>query len=163
MGSPSRSLALAALFALLSPSVASAQAPAPGTPAPPPPGGGGSQHAAGPPGDSPGGSGAAADDKPKPAASTGNVGGVSFNDKPARRAPVARVVLARLRAGRHGRLTLVLRGRSRARTVRARVAGANRHGRTIGVLVRRVRTNRTVRIGGLPRPPGGKVRISIAR
>lgn len=90
MGSPSRSLALAALFALLAPSVASAQAPAPGTP--PPPGGGGSQRAAGPPGDSPGGA-AAADDKSKPAASTGNVGGVSFNDKPARRAPQARATV----------------------------------------------------------------------
>ena len=90
MGSPSRSLALAALFALLAPSVASAQGagPAPGNAAPPPPGGGAQRPAAGGPGgDAP--PAASADDK---RASSGNVGGVSFNDKPTRRAPQARAV-----------------------------------------------------------------------
>jgi hypothetical protein len=91
MGSPSRSLALAALFALLAPTVASAQGagPAPGN-APPPPGGG--QRAAGPASDAP--AAGAADDK-KGTGSTGNVGGVTFSDKPARRAPQARAVIRR--------------------------------------------------------------------
>jgi hypothetical protein len=85
MGSSSRSLALVALFALLAPSVASAQ----GTgvlPVPPPPGGGAAAQGAGSDTGGTGTSGAAADKKP---ASSGNVGGVSFQDKPARRAPVA--------------------------------------------------------------------------
>jgi hypothetical protein len=92
MGFPTRSLALAALFALLAPSVASAQGagPAPGTPAPPPPGGGrAAAAAASGSGDAPA---AAADDKKGPT-STGNVGGVSFSDKPARRAPQARATV----------------------------------------------------------------------
>lgn len=90
MGSPSRSVALAALFALLAPSAASAQGAAPGgTAAPPPPGGARAASAAGPAGDAP--SAAGADDKKAPA-SNGNVGGVSFNDTPTRRAPQARVL-----------------------------------------------------------------------
>jgi hypothetical protein len=94
MGSSSRSLALAALLALLVPQVASAQ----GTgvlPVPPPPGGGGAP-ASGPSdtGGAGGGAaaGAAADKKP---ASAGNVGGVSFQDKPSQRAPAARAVIRR--------------------------------------------------------------------
>jgi hypothetical protein len=94
MGSSSRNLALAALFALLVPQVASAQ----GTgvlPVPPPPGGGGAP-ASGPSdtggAGGAGAAGAAADKKP---ASAGNVGGVSFQDKPAQRSPVARAVVRR--------------------------------------------------------------------
>ncbi len=91
MGSPSRSVALAALFALLAPSAASAQGAAPGgTASPPPPGGG--RAAAPASGDAP--ATAAADDK-KPPAGTGNLGGVSFNDKPSRRAPQARAAIRR--------------------------------------------------------------------
>ena len=89
MGSSSRSLALAALFALLAPSVASAQGtgvlPTPAAPAPA--GGGGAAPAAGASASAGTGSSAAAAEK-KPA-SSGNVGGVTFQDKPARRAPVA--------------------------------------------------------------------------
>ncbi|MDB5216404.1 MAG: hypothetical protein JWO86_4331 [Myxococcaceae bacterium] len=88
---PSRGLALAALFALLAPSVASAQ----GTGNPPPPGGGAQPAPAGGAtdnGSAAGAAGAAADKKP---ASSGNVGGVTFQDKPARRAPVSRAVLRR--------------------------------------------------------------------
>lgn len=92
MGSSSRSLALAALFALLVPQVASAQ----GTgvlPVPPPPGGGAAP--AGGPSD-PGGAGAAGAAADKKPASAGNVGGVSFQDKPAQRSsPVARAVIRR--------------------------------------------------------------------
>jgi hypothetical protein len=99
MASPSRSLALAALFALLAPSVASAQGT--GVTAPQPTGapGGGAGGAASSPapasgGDNgaAGGTAAAGDKKP---ASAGNVGGVSFQDKPVRRAPIGRAVLRR--------------------------------------------------------------------
>jgi hypothetical protein len=77
MGSSSRSLALAALFALLVPSVASvASAQGAGAAPTTPPAGAAA--------------GAAAEKQP---ASNGNVGGVSFQDKPARR--VARGVLHR--------------------------------------------------------------------
>ena len=92
MGSPSRSLALAALFALLAPSVASAQGT--GSTAPQPAGGAtdtGAAPGTGGPG-GPGGPGATGEKKP---ASAGNVGGVSFQDKPTRRAPVGRAVLRR--------------------------------------------------------------------
>jgi hypothetical protein len=88
MGSSTRCLAFAALIALLVPSVASAQGtgavpttpPAAADTAPPPGGGSGSGGSAG------AGTGAAAE---KPPASAGNVGGVSFQDKPVRRAPRA--------------------------------------------------------------------------
>jgi hypothetical protein len=100
MASPSRGLALAALFALLAPSVASAQGT--GVTAPQPTGaagGGGGGAAQGSPalasgGDNgaAGGTAAAGDKKP---ASPGNVGGVSFQDKPVRRAPIGRAVLRR--------------------------------------------------------------------
>src|SRR5687768_50842 len=89
MGFSVRSLLVLAL--VLVPVVASAQAPgaAPGTP-PPPPGGGA------PAGGDPGG------EKPKPPAdakSTGNIGGVSFNDKAPRRVPTVRTQRAVGRAG----------------------------------------------------------------
>jgi hypothetical protein len=95
MAFPSRSLALAALFALLAPSVASAQGT--GSTAPQPAGGGAGT--AGSPAPASGGdngtaAGAAAAGDKKPS-SPGNVGGVSFQDKPARRAPTGRVVLRR--------------------------------------------------------------------
>ena len=92
MGSSSRSLALAALFALLVPQVASAQ----GTgvlPVPPAPGGGAAAQPAG--ASDPGGAGAAGAAADKKPASPGNVGGVSFQDKPAQRSPVARAVIRR--------------------------------------------------------------------
>jgi len=102
MGFPVRTLGRAALLAvLLVPVLASAQGAGgtpgtpgiPGTPSTPPPGGGGS---------APGGTDpSSAPAKPADAKSTGNVGGVSFNDKPARRAPVAR---AAIRAGKSGPL-----------------------------------------------------------
>jgi len=86
MGSSTRCLALGALIALLVPSVASAQGtgavpttpqvPGAAEPAPPPGGGAGGGS----------GSGGAADKQP---ASSGNVGGVTFQDKPVRRAPRA--------------------------------------------------------------------------
>jgi len=82
MGSSSRSLALAALFALLVPSAASAQGTG-AVPTAPPPGGGAPAAGAS---DSAGAAASAAEKKP---ASSGNVGGVTFQDKPARRAPVA--------------------------------------------------------------------------
>jgi hypothetical protein len=85
MGSSSRSLALAALFALLAPSVASAQ----GTgvvPTAPPPGGGSAPAAASDTGGAPA-PGAAAGNKPP--ASSGNVSGATFQDKPVRRGPAA--------------------------------------------------------------------------
>ena len=99
MGSPSRSLALAALFALLAPSVASAQGagPAPGgTAARPAPGGGRAAGPAGPAGGEapPAAATPGADDK-KASSSNSNLGGVSFNDKPTRRAPQGRVVTRR--------------------------------------------------------------------
>jgi hypothetical protein len=97
MGFPTRSLALAALFALLAPTTASAQGAGPGpgggtAPAPPPPGGGASPGPAGTGTGGTGTGGAAADEKK---AGAGNVGGVSFSDKPARRAPVARAAIRR--------------------------------------------------------------------
>ena len=96
MASPSRSLALAALFALLAPSVASvASAQGTGSTAPQPspaPASGGDNGTAGGNGAGGAGAGAAGDKKP---ASAGNVGGVSFQDKPARRAPIGRPVLRR--------------------------------------------------------------------
>ena len=96
MGFSVRSLGLVSLLALvLTPAIAAAQgAPPPAATAlPPPPGGGttpggGAGGAAGSGGATSGGAAAAkpADDSK----STGNVGGVSFNDKPVRRAPTQR-------------------------------------------------------------------------
>jgi hypothetical protein len=83
MGSSTRCLALAALIALLVPSVASAQGTGavPTTPpaadTPPPPGGGAAGGS---------GTGGAAEKAP---ASGGNVSGATFQDKPVRRAPRA--------------------------------------------------------------------------
>lgn len=76
---------LGCLALVLVPAVAFAQGagPATGATATPPPPGGGSAPAAG------AASGAPADETPK---STGAIGGVSFTDKPARRAPVARAL-----------------------------------------------------------------------
>ena len=89
MGFPVRTLAVLAL--VLVPVLASAQGngPTPGTPGTPPPPGGGAPPPGGGGATDPGG--APADKKPADAKSTGNVGGVSFNDKPARRAPIGRV------------------------------------------------------------------------
>jgi hypothetical protein len=104
MASSSRSLALVALFALLAPSVASAQGT--GSTAPQPAGGGGgagggagsggAQGSAAPAsGGDTGAAGAAGAGGDKKPASAGNVGGVSFQDKPTRRAPTGRTVLRR--------------------------------------------------------------------
>jgi hypothetical protein len=85
MGFPVRALAVLAL--VLVPVVASAQGAGgiPGTPGTPPPPGGGAAPLP-PPGGGTDPGGAPADKKPADAKSSGNVGGVSFNDKPARRA-----------------------------------------------------------------------------
>jgi hypothetical protein len=104
MGFSVRSLFLPAVLALvLTPLVASAQAGPGGGAQPPPPGGpppaGGTAAPAAAAGGGTGGgtgAGAAADGAPKgDARSTGNVGGVSFSDKPVRRAPTGPRVVHR--------------------------------------------------------------------